>query len=142
MRSSESANIAITSTWLPKVMRSGKIKSTAMAASHGSVSARRKRWRLSRYSAARSRASERVAEVMASLAAIEPRRLDQKNGNRHRVDEKSTGIGEQILSGRIEHAEHERRQQRALQAAQPADRDHDQEQHKVENSKAWREAEQ
>src|SRR6185436_7596209 len=94
-----------------------------MAASHGSVSARRKRWRLSRYSAARSRASERVAEVMASLAAIEPRRLDQKNGNRHRVDEKSTGIGEQILSGRIEHAEHERRQQRALQAAQPAERD-------------------
>src|SRR6187551_388387 len=76
-----------------------------MAASHGSVSARRKRWRLSRYSAARSRASERVAEVMASLAAIEPRRLDQKNGNRHRVDEKSTGIGEQILSGRIEEAE-------------------------------------
>ena len=30
------------STWLPKVMRSGKMKKTAMAISHGNASARRK----------------------------------------------------------------------------------------------------
>src|SRR4029078_9204027 len=112
-----------------------------MAASHGSVSARRRRWRVSRYSAARSRASERVAGVMVSLAAIEPRRLDQKNGNRHRIDEKPPGIGEQVFTSRVENADHERGHQRAFQAAETSDRDHDQEQHEIENGKAGRETE-
>jgi hypothetical protein len=38
----------ITSTWLPKVMRVGKMKKMAMAISQGSASARRKRCRLRR----------------------------------------------------------------------------------------------
>src|SRR5262245_38021666 len=113
-----------------------------MAASHGSVSARRKRCRLSRYSAARSRASERLAVPMVSLAAIEPRRLDQKDSDSHRIDEKPTGIREQIFPARVEHTDDECCHQRALQAAETADRDHDQEQHKVENGKARRQTEQ
>ncbi len=40
--------MTITSTWLPKVMRVGKMKKTAMAISHGKASAMRKRCRLSR----------------------------------------------------------------------------------------------
>src|SRR5215510_12964928 len=110
--------------------------------SHGRVSASRKRWRLSRYSAVRSRASERPAVPMVSLAAIEPRWLDQKDSDSHRIDEKPTGIGEQIFPARVEHADHKRRHQRALQAAEAADRDDDQEQHEVNNRKTRGEAEQ
>src|SRR5215510_14916245 len=101
--------------------------------SHGRVSASRKRWRLSRYSAARSRASERPAVPMVSLAAIEPRWLDQKDSDSHRIDKKPAGIGEQVFPAGVEHADHQCSHQRALQAAKTANRDHDQEQHEVKN---------
>src|SRR5476649_2310525 len=96
----------MTRTWLPKVMRSGKMKKAAMATSHGSTSAGLKRWRRSRYSAARSRACLRsAATVTVSLAAIEPRRLDQQHNHGDRVDEKAAGIRQQIFSGGVEYAE-------------------------------------
>src|SRR5262245_12736815 len=115
------------STWLPKVMRSGKMKKAAMAISQGSASATRKRCRRSRYSAARSRARSRPVASMVSLAAIEPRGLDQEDSDRDGIDEKAAGIGEQIFSTSVEHAEHQRGEQRAFQAAQSADCDDNQE---------------
>src|SRR6185437_6252391 len=142
MRSSESANIAMIRTWLPNVMRSGKTKKAATAISQGSASAGRKRWRRSRKSAARSRAWPRSIRAVVSLAAIETCRLDQKDRNSDRIDEKTAGIGEQIFPGRVEHAQHQCRKQRALQAAQAADRHHDQEQHQVKHRKTRRQPKQ
>src|SRR5690242_13497258 len=126
------------STWLPKVMRSGTMKNAAIATSHGSASAVRKRWRLSKYSAARSRACPRL--IMASLAAIEPCRFHQEDGHGNRVDEKSAGVREQIFSGGVEDAQHQRGEQRAFQAAQSPDRDDNQEQHEIKHRKTGREA--
>src|SRR5581483_5364710 len=79
---------------------------------------------------------------MVSLAAIEPRRFNEKDSDRHRVDKKAACIGEQIFSGSVEDTENKRGEQSALQATKPSDRDHDQEQHEVENGKARREPEQ
>src|SRR6185437_11435656 len=141
MRSSESANITQISTWPPKVMRSGKIKNAAIASSHGNASGHWNLCRLTRYSAARSRAAIRSL-LLVSLAAIKPRRLDQKHRDRNRVDEKPAGIGQQVFSGRVEYAEYKSGQQRALEAAKPADRDHNQEQHEIDHREAGREAEQ
>src|SRR5215831_20623526 len=107
MRSSESANITITSTWLPNVMRSGNTKKAVTASSHGSASAQPKRWRSSRYSAARLRAISWAAWTVVLLAAIETCRLDEEDGNSHRVNEKSSGVGKQIFASGVEDAEHQ-----------------------------------
>src|SRR5262245_46653439 len=123
-------------------MRSGKMKKTAIAISHGNASAGRKRWRPTRYSAVRSRACPRLVVAMMSLAAIEPRRLDQQDGHSHCIDEKPAGIREHIFSSGIENAEHQRSKQCALQTAEPADRNDDQEQHQIKHREAWREPEQ
>src|SRR5665213_4300943 len=141
MRSSESANITQISTWPPKVMRSGNRKNAAIASSHGTASGHWKRCRRTRYAAPRSRASMR-AGFLPSLAAIKPRRFDEQHQHGDGVDKKSTGIRVQIFSGGIDNAKHEGRQQRALQAAEAADRDHDQKQHEIDHGETWREAEQ
>src|ERR1017187_1289002 len=149
MRSSESANSTMISTWPPKVMRSGNMKKAATAITHGSASGQRKRWRRNKYSAARSRDWWRAALVMAcalsalllSLAAIEPRRLHEQHQNRDGVDEEAAGICQQIFSGSIENPEHQRGEQRAFQTAKPADHDHDQKQHEIEHGKARAQAE-
>src|SRR5215831_12785211 len=130
------------STWLPKVMRSGKRKNAASATSHGSASAARKRWRLSRYSAARSRACPRSTALMVSFAAIEPRRFHQEDSHRDRVNEEAAGVGEQIFARGIENAEHQRGKQRAFQASKPPDCNDNQEKHQVKHGKARRQAEQ
>src|SRR5262249_62322357 len=79
---------------------------------------------------------------MVSLAAIETCRLDEENRDGHRVNEKSTGVGEQILASGVENHEHQRGKECALQAAKPSDCHHDQEEHEVENRKARRKAKQ
>src|SRR6185312_4993145 len=125
--SSDSANITMISTCPPKVMRSGNRKKQAIATAQGSSSTQRKRCRCERYSAARSRAWPRAAAGLL-LSAIEPRRLDQEDEHRDRVDEEAAGIREQIFAGGVEDAEHQRREQRSLEAAEPADGDDEQEQ--------------
>src|SRR5262249_7928770 len=100
-------------------MRSGKMKKTAIAISHGNASAGRKRWRPTRSAAARSRACPRLVGLMMPPAAIDPPRLDQQDGHSHRIDEKPAGIREQIFPSGIENAEHQRSKQCALQTAEP-----------------------
>src|SRR4249920_1533407 len=119
-------------------MRSGKTKKTPIATSQGNASVKRKRWRLSKYSAARSRACPRLIALVMSLAAIEPRGLDQENKDSNRINKKPAGVGEQIFAGRIEDAEHQRRQQSSFETAQPANGDDDQEQHEVKHRETGR----
>ena len=82
--------------------------------------------------------ARRACHAFVSLAAIEPRRLYEKDDDRHRVDEKPARIGQKIFAAGIEYAEHQRREQRALQAAKATDRHHNQEQHQIEHRKTWR----
>src|SRR6185437_1808450 len=108
-----------------------------MAKSHGSASVGRNRWRLTMYCAARSRAlSDAVGAFMMSLAAIKPRRFDQKHEHGDRVNEEATRVGKEIFARGIANAEHQRRQQRAFEAAEPTDGDDDQEQHEINDGEA------
>src|SRR3981189_2395155 len=147
MRSSESANSTITSTWLPKVRRSGKSQKAASASPQGSASQICSRWRSARNATARARADavdpSGAAELVASasVTAIKSRRLDQQDQHRQRVDEKAAGGGEHVFAGGIADAEQDGGHQRALEAAEATDRDHQQEEHQIEHRKARGEAE-
>src|SRR5580692_4355761 len=142
MRSSDSANSTITSTWLPNTMRSGKMKKAAAAISQGSTSQSCRRWRVARYAMARVRTSGAgAAAAIVSLAAIEPRRPDEQDQHRHGVDEKAAGAGKDVLAGGVAHAEQDRGEQRTLEAAETADRDDEEEEHEVEHREARREPE-
>src|SRR3982074_1266880 len=147
MRSSESANSTITSTWLPKVRRSGKSQKAASASPQGSASHICRRWRSARKATARARADafdpSGAAELVASasVTAEKPRRLDQQDQDRQRVDEKAAGVGKHVFARGVADAEQDRGHQRALEAAEAADRPHQQEEHEIEQRKARREAE-
>src|ERR1700736_2198291 len=146
MRSSESANSTITSTWLPKVRRSGNSQKAASASPQGSASHICRRWRSAKKATARARAdalgpsgAELVAS--ASVTAVKPRRLDQQDQHRQRVDEKTAGVGEHVFARGVADAEEDCGHQRALEAAESADRHHQQEEHEIEHRKARGEAE-
>src|SRR5690349_20243894 len=141
MRSSESANSTISSTWLPNAIRSGKTKKAATASTQGSASKMPKRWRVARNTRARSRASRPTAAV-TSLAAIEPRRLDEQDQHRDRIDDEAAGACVDVLAGGVAHAEQDRGGERALEAAEAADRDHQQEEHEIKHREARGEPEQ
>src|SRR3954469_328289 len=147
MRSSESANSTMISTWLPKVRRSGKSQKAASASPQGSASHICKRWRSARYAVARARADafdpSGAADLVAraSVTAVKSRRLDQQDQHRQRVDEKAAGVGEHVFARGVADAEQDRGRERALEAAEAADRDHQQEEHEVEHCKARGEAE-
>src|SRR4030088_2362720 len=147
MRSSESANSTITSTWLPKVRRSGKSQKAASASPQGSASHIWRRWRSARKATALARADalgpSGAAELVASasVTAVKSRRLDQQDQHGQRVDEKAAGVGEHVFAGGVADAEQDRGHQRALEAAESADRHHQQEEHQIENRKARREGE-
>src|SRR5215472_7040460 len=144
IRSSDSANSTISSTWLPNTMRSGNTKKAASASSQGRSSHGLKRCRRARYAAARARASGgAVAGVMVvSVAAIEARRLDKQDQHRDRIDDEAAGPRIDVFAGGVADAEQDRGEQRALEAAEPADRDDEQEEHEVEHREARCEPEQ
>src|SRR5947209_7234267 len=130
MRSSDSANSTISSTWLPNAMRSGNSQNAASASSQGNASATPNRWRRAMKATARARESAMgcaAAAAEVSVAAIEPRRLDQQDEDRDRVDEEAAGARIQVLAGGVADAEQDRGRERALEAAEPAARDHQQE---------------
>src|SRR5262245_31439459 len=81
-----------------------------------------------------------VADV--SVAAIEPRRLDQQDRDRDRVDEEASSPGKFVLAGGVDHAEQDRGGERALEAAEAAAGDHQQKEHEVEHREARGEPEQ
>src|SRR3981189_2021518 len=125
MRSSESANSTITSTWLPKVRRSGKSQKAASASPQGSASHICSRWRSARNATARARADavdlSGAADLVAraSVTAIKPRRLDQQDQHRQRVDEKAAGVGEHVFASGIADAEQDCGHQGALAGDRP-----------------------
>src|SRR5215813_5982397 len=146
IRSSDSANSTISSTWLPNTMRSGNRKNAATASSQGTASHGLKRWRWARNATARARASgaapDAVTVAVDSLAAIEPRRLDEQDQYRDRIDEEAAGACIDVFAGGVADAEQNRGRQRALEAAEAADRDDQQEEHQIEHREARREPEQ
>src|SRR5262249_35649479 len=79
---------------------------------------------------------------VVSLAAIEPRRLYEKNDDSHRVDEKTARIGQQVFPTGVEYAENQRSEQCSLQTAKAPDGHNDQEQNEIKHRKAWRETKQ
>src|SRR5579883_3672987 len=113
-----------------------------MASSQGNTSQTRTRWRVARYAIAGARAADGAAAAIVSLAAIKPRRPDEQDHHRDRVDEKAAGPRIDILAAGIADAEQDGGDQRALQAAEAAHRDDQQEEHEVEHGEARREPEQ
>src|SRR5690348_15847794 len=91
---------------------------------------------------ARVSADGRTAAAEASVSAIEPRRLDEQDQDRDRIDEEAAGAGKLVLAGGVAQAEQDRGDERALEAAEPAAGDHQQEEHEVEHREARREPEQ
>src|SRR5258705_767224 len=112
MRSSESANSTITSTWLPKVRRSGKSQKAASASPQGSASHICRRWRSARYATARARAAaldaSGAAELVASasVTAVKSRRLDQQDEHRQSVDDKTARVCQKVFTDGYPHAPH------------------------------------
>src|SRR6185312_13136992 len=56
---------------------------------------------------------------------------DQEDEDRDRIDEETAGVRHQVFSAGVDDTEHERRQQRAPQAAEAPDGHHNQEQHEI-----------
>src|SRR5579863_3469768 len=112
--------------WLPNTIWFGKMKNAAMAASHGSASAGRRRLRRTskRAPRARSAAISPPADDGGDLfASIKSRRLEQQDQHRNGIDGEGAGVGEKIFAGGIRHPEHQRAAERAPYAAGAADRD-------------------
>src|SRR6185312_4183274 len=128
------------STCVPIVMRSGNTKNAAMARSQGSASGQMKWCRCSRNSAARWRAASLAVGI--SLAAIETRRLEQENDRSDRIDQEVARLREHVFAAGVDDADHQRRQQRALETAEAADGDYDEEQHQIQDCEIRRQAEQ
>src|SRR5581483_8740938 len=148
MRSSESANMIAISTWMPKVMRSGKTKNAAMMSSHGTASAQCQLARRTMKASARSRYGKAaaptriaVARTVTSLSAIKAFRLDQEDEHGQRIDEEAAGIRIDVFAANIEDTEQHGREQRSLEAAKPANRDNDQKEHEIEHGEARCESE-
>src|SRR5262245_24274394 len=93
---------------------------------------------------ARTRASDTAGATVAvvSVAAIEPRRLDQQDRDRDRVDEEASSPGKFVLAGGVDHAEQDRGDQGSLETAEAAAGDHQQEEHEIEHREARSEPEQ
>src|SRR5215467_6058113 len=139
MRSRESANSTMIRLWVPKVMRSGNRKYAATASSHGNASGQRRWWRsiaLMPVSGVTTFAAKDL------LAPIKPRRLDEEDQYRDCIDEESAGVGVEVLAPGVEDPKHDRRHQCALEATQPADGNHKQEKHEIDDGKARRQTEQ
>src|ERR1700730_17987585 len=82
-----------------------------------------------------------AAAVMASLAAIEPRRTDEQDQHGDRVDEEAAGARIDIFAGGVAHAEQDRGDERPPEASEAAARDHQQKEHEIEHREARREPE-